>query len=107
MLKAFATCLLSVNYVGWTNIVYGSTASILSFGMTYFLKEVGVHIGIVFMLMISMSQCVFILSWTPNPETGQVLVFMMAVGFALSLSVNIIILILKILTFVLNYISLN
>lgn len=57
--------------------------------MTYFLKAVGVQIGIVFMLMISMIQCVFILSWTPNPETGQVLVFMMAVGFALSLSVTI------------------
>jgi hypothetical protein len=55
--------------------------------MTYFLKAVGVQIGIVFMLMISLIQCVFILSWTPDPQSGKILVFIMAVGFALSLSV--------------------
>jgi hypothetical protein len=73
ILKAYATCLIGVNYVGWTNIVFGSLASVISFGMTYFLKYVGVQIGIVFMLMISLMQCVFILSWTPNPEGAKVL----------------------------------
>ena len=86
--KAFATCLLGVNYVGWSNMVFGSLASFLSFGMTYFLKYVGVQIGIVFMLMVSLMHCVFILSWTPTPEGAKILVFIMAIGFALSMSVS-------------------
>ncbi len=56
--------------------------------MTFLLKYIGVQTGIVFMLMISLAQCVFMLSWTPVPNEST-LIFMMAVGFALSMSVSI------------------
>ena len=54
--------------------------------MTFLLKYIGVQTGIVFMLMSSLVQCVFMLSWTPVPNNST-LIFMMAIVFALSMSV--------------------
>jgi hypothetical protein len=96
---------LGINYVGWTNILFGKHifgiffndydlmifqkgifGSLISFAMTFLLKYIGVQTGIVFMLMSSLIQCVFMLAWTPVPN-NSVLIFMMAVVFALSMSV--------------------
>ena len=64
----------------------GLCASVLSFMMSYLLKQVGITPGIVFMAMVSLCQAVFMLSWTPTQEQGFT-IFMMAVVFALYQSV--------------------
>ncbi len=85
-MKSFATCLLGVSYVGWTNIIFGGVGSVITFGMSYLLKSVGIMPGIVFMIMMSLIQCVFMLAWTPVPNSSA-LIYAMAIGFALSQSV--------------------
>ena len=54
--------------------------------MIYVLRYAGKTSGIVFMLNISLTQCIFILSWTPNQNDIYVL-FLMILGFALSQSI--------------------
>jgi hypothetical protein len=79
---------MGVNYVGWTNILFGCLGSIISLAMTYLLKYIGVQVGIVFMLMTAMLQCIFVISWTPVYNNALV-VFMMAVAFSFTISVYI------------------
>ena len=77
--KIFVKLILKLN-------LKGLLGSVISFAMTFLLKYIGVQTGIVFMLMSSLVQCVFMLSWTPVPNNST-LIFMMAIVFALSMSV--------------------
>jgi hypothetical protein len=85
--RAFATCLLGVNYVGWTNIFQGVLSSMLSLLMGIALKYIGLKAGIVFMLTVSATLNIFILSWTPNPDQMYA-VFLLSAGFSLSQSIS-------------------
>ena len=64
----------------------GGLGSILSLLVGFVLMNIGVSIGIVFMLMIVFSQCLFILSWTPS--INLIVVILMSVGFAFSQSIS-------------------
>jgi hypothetical protein len=77
---------MGVNYVGWTNILFGGLGSGFSLAITYLLKYIGVQLGIIFMLMTAMMQSIFIISWTPEYNNATA-VFLMAVGFSLTISV--------------------
>jgi hypothetical protein len=77
---------MGVNYVGWTNVLFGILGSSVSFGITYLLKYIGVQLGIIFMLMTAITQSIFIISWTPVYNNTTV-IFSMAVGFSLTLSI--------------------
>ena len=54
---------------------------------SYILNFTGTTPGIICMVMISMSQCLFMLSWTPNPASVHV-IFLMVIGFALSTTIG-------------------
>jgi hypothetical protein len=84
--RAFATCLLGVNYVGWTNVFQGVLSSIFSLLTGVAVKHVGLKVGIVFMLLVSAAINIFILSWTPDPEQVFV-VFLLSAGYAMSQSI--------------------
>ena len=77
---------MGVNYVGWTNILFGAFGSVISLIMTYLLKYIGVQLGIIFMIMTAMIQCIFIISWTPVYNSASA-VFLMAIAFSFTTSV--------------------
>ena len=84
--RAFATCLLGVNYLGWTNLFQNSLNVAFSLVMGYVLKNVGIKVGIIFTLNIGLAVNVFILAWTPSPD--MVTVFLLMAGFSLSQAVS-------------------
>ena len=84
--RAFATCLLGVNFIGWTNLFQSVLGAVLCLGMGYVLKYAGVKAGVIFMLTVGLAVSVFILSWTPEPD--ELSVFLLMAGFSLSQSVS-------------------
>lgn len=85
--RAFAVCLLGINFVGWTSIMMGVLSSILCLCFGYILKHIGLKTGVVFMLVVSAAVDVFILSWTPS-QNEKAAVFLLAVGFSLTQSIS-------------------
>jgi hypothetical protein len=55
--------------------------------MGFVLKYIGSSGGIILMLSASFSQCIFVISWTPDAEKLHV-IYLMVVGFAVSQSIG-------------------
>lgn len=66
--------------LGWCSIVYGVVASIFSYLVGKLAKHIGLQTTIVMMLLVGLSNCIFMLSWTPRYDQGYV-VFLMAATF--------------------------
>lgn len=68
-------------------MVYAVTACIVSYLISRLAKHIGVQTTIVMMLFASLSQAIFMLSWTPNVSTSYVIFIMAATfGFTQSLA---------------------
>ena len=50
--------------------------------------NIGVMVGIVFMLMGLLCECIFILAWTPNFSESLNVIYFMVIGFAFTQSVS-------------------
>ncbi len=61
--RAFVTCIASVNYVGWTNIVYGLVGSFCSFFFGYIAKYTTRFPVIILVHTASISVGLFVISW--------------------------------------------
>ncbi|CAF0872277.1 unnamed protein product [Brachionus calyciflorus] len=79
--RSFVSCLTDVNYIGWTSIVYGCTASLFSLILGKVLKHMGLQTAMVMMLMGALINSVFMISWTPSKD-GSYVIFIMAIAFA-------------------------
>ena len=84
--QAFVSCIASVNFIGWTNILYGGVGAFFSFFFGYIAKYTTRFPIIILVLSVSMGVSLFVITWTPNPEATQVL-FFVYVAFAFSQSV--------------------
>ncbi|CAF0779572.1 unnamed protein product [Brachionus calyciflorus] len=80
--RGFVSCLKNVNYIGWTSILFGGAASIFSLLSSKYVKHIGLQTTMVLMLMMSLINQVFMISWTPNPNSGSYVIFLMSVSFA-------------------------
>ena len=56
---------------------------ILSFLMGFILKYIGTSNGIILMLCASLTQSIFMISWTPSIENSYV-IYLMIIGFSVS-----------------------
>ena len=73
--KSFVSCLTNVNYIGWTSIVYGSSASIFSIILGKIIKHIGMQTTMVMMLLVALINSVFMISWTPSRDAFLFLLF--------------------------------
>jgi hypothetical protein len=72
-----------MNYIGYTSITFGATGVTLAAFFGYLTKYIPQAALIVFMLMVSIANSLFMLTWTPNPNHLYV-IFFMAIAFGLS-----------------------
>ena len=61
--RAFVTCIGSVNYIGWTNILYGVIGSFCSFFFGYIAKYTTRFPVIILVHTVSMMVGIFVVSW--------------------------------------------
>ncbi|RMZ96116.1 UNC93 [Brachionus plicatilis] len=80
--RSFVSCLKNVNFIGWVSITFGLAASLFSLISGRLVKYIGLQTTIVLMLMKSLILQVFMLSWTPNPDSGIYIIFLMALSLA-------------------------
>lgn len=74
------TCVFGIKYIGWTNTVLGVCATVFSIVFGYITKYIEQSTVIVLILMISISNVVFMLYWTPN-TSDLYAIFVMSVAF--------------------------
>ncbi len=84
--RAFVSCIASVNFIGWTNILYGGVGAFFSFFFGYIAKYTTRFPVMILVLTVSMGVSLFVISWTPNPKAPQVLFFVYT-AFAFAQSV--------------------
>ena len=85
-MKAFVTCLASINYIGWTNIVFGCSGIFFSFFFGYLAKYTTRFPIVIFAITISIGIGLFVISWTPNPNRIMVL-FYVYIAFSITQSI--------------------
>jgi hypothetical protein len=78
--------MVNVQFIGWTNIVFGICASIMSIILGTCTKYVAQSPFIVLMLMASICNGIFMLTVTPDPPHNTNVIFFIAVLFAISIS---------------------
>ena len=71
-----------MNYIGWTSILFGGAASLFSLLSGNLVKHIGLQTTMVLMLMVSLANQIFMISWTPNPVSGSYVIFLMSASFA-------------------------
>lgn len=77
------SCLKNVNYIGWTGIVFGGIASVLSFLIGNIVEYIGIQTTMVIMLLGAFCNGIFMISWTPDYD-GWYVIFLMVSAFALT-----------------------
>ena len=81
--KSFNTCIFSLKYIGFTSMVFGAVGAILSPIFGYLTRFTTHAPFIVFMLMCSICNSIFLLTWTPDVEKLYI-IFMVAIAFGIS-----------------------
>jgi hypothetical protein len=65
----------------------GALGSFLCLLFGFVLMNIGVMTGIIFLLMTALANCIFMITWTPNPAKNYV-IFLIVIGFAFSHSIS-------------------
>lgn len=84
--RAFISCLTSINYIGWTSILFGTLGAAFSFGFGYLAKYTTTVPLMVMSILTSFGIGIFLLSWTPVPNLF--ILFMLNVAYALTQSIT-------------------
>ncbi len=73
----------SINYIGWTNILFGVCGAIFSVLFGSIEKYTTQFPQILFIFTIAIGQGVFILAWTPDVLSGSYAIFLIIFVFAI------------------------
>jgi hypothetical protein len=76
-----------VNYIGWTNILFGLAGGLFSLLFGYLARYTTIVPQIIITFCLSMGHAIFILAWTPDTETGSYVIFLMTLVLAVTESI--------------------
>jgi predicted MFS family arabinose efflux permease len=79
-IQSFVVCIFNLKNVGWTNAVFGASGVVFSIAFGYLTKYLTQPALIVFILMISIVNSIFMLTWTPDPSELYI-IFLISISF--------------------------